>query len=68
LEISHILMSRSWKTACREALVEIDFFGLLLIAGSLALILLPLGLAPKSPQGWENPNMVSVLLVSRKMN
>jgi hypothetical protein len=49
---------RSWKTACKEALVEIDFFGLLLIAASLALILLPLGLAPKSPQGWGNPSMV----------
>jgi len=46
-------------TACKEALVEIDFFGLLLIAASLALILLPLGLAPKSPQGWDSPSMVS---------
>lgn len=50
---------RSWKIACKEALVEIDFFGLLLIAASLALILLPLGLAPKSQQGWQNPSMVS---------
>lgn len=46
-------------TACKEALVEIDFFGLLLIAASLALILLPLGLAPKSPQGWDSRSMVS---------
>ena len=52
---------RSWKTACREALVEIDSFGLLLIAASLALILLPLGLAPKSRQGWGNPSMVHLL-------
>jgi hypothetical protein len=51
-------MSRSWAAACKEALVEIDFFGLLLIAASLALILLPLGLAPKSPQGWQSPSMV----------
>jgi hypothetical protein len=55
-----MLNSRSWKTACKEALVEIDFFGLLIIAGSLALILLPLGLAPKSAKGWENPSMVSL--------
>jgi hypothetical protein len=55
-----MLIYRSWKTACKEALVEIDFFGLLLIAASLALILLPLGLAPKSIQGWANPSMASL--------
>lgn len=49
---------RTWTKACKEALIEIDFFGLLLIAVSLGLILLPLGLAPKSPRGWETPSMV----------
>jgi hypothetical protein len=41
-----------------------DFTGLFLIAASLALILLPLGLAPTAKDGWRNPTMVSSLVVS----
>ena len=37
-----------------------DFIGLLLVATSLALVLLPLGLAPTASKGWKTPSMVSV--------
>jgi hypothetical protein len=37
-----------------------DFVGLLLIAASLALILLPMGLLKReSEQKWHNPGLVS---------
>jgi hypothetical protein len=35
-----------------------DFIGLFLVAASLALILLPLGLAPTAKRGWKTPIMV----------
>ena len=49
---------RSWSRQIVNACAEMDFIGLLLIAASLALFLLPLGLAPMSKQGWGNPTMV----------
>lgn len=55
---------RSWKQAINDALIEMDFQGLLLMAASLALILLPLGLAPAADQGWKNPIMVSTCSLS----
>lgn len=47
--------------AIHDACVEMDLVGLFLIAASLALILLPLGLAPKEKQGWKTPSMVRLL-------
>ncbi|ORX37004.1 major facilitator superfamily domain-containing protein [Kockovaella imperatae] len=43
----------------RLALADMDFIGLILVGASLALILLPLGLAPEASKGWKTPSMVS---------
>lgn len=42
-----------------EAAYDMDFIGLLLISASLALLLLPMGLAPSLRHNWWNPSMVS---------
>ncbi|WVO19791.1 uncharacterized protein IAS62_001081 [Cryptococcus decagattii] len=51
-----------WVTI-REACLEMDFIGLVLIATSLALILLPLGLAPSASKGWKNPSMIVMIII-----
>lgn len=52
-------LTRAWCETVADACADMDFLGLLLIAASLALILLPLGLAPTSKDGWRTPSMVS---------
>ena len=52
-------MRRSWSRSIWDGCVEMDFLGLLLVAASLALLLLPLGLAPTASKGWKTPSMVS---------
>jgi MFS family permease len=42
---------------------ELDIVGLLLIGASVALILLPLTLAPKAKSGWKNPSMIAMIVV-----
>jgi len=53
-------LDRSWRRTITDACVEMDFTGLFLIAASLALILLPLGLAPTAKEGWRTPRMVRI--------
>lgn len=49
--------------AIHDACIEMDLVGLSLIAASLGLILLPLGLASKEPQGWRTPSMFGMIVV-----
>ncbi|KAM3581079.1 hypothetical protein VKS41_006524 [Umbelopsis sp. WA50703] len=42
---------------------EMDVPGLILIAAALALILLPLGLAPTASNGWNTPSMIAMIVV-----
>ncbi|KAI9322771.1 major facilitator superfamily domain-containing protein, partial [Dichotomocladium elegans] len=42
---------------------EIDLPGCTLIALSLALILIPLGLAPTASKGWNSPHIIAMLVV-----
>ncbi|ORY20677.1 major facilitator superfamily domain-containing protein [Naematelia encephala] len=55
--------SRRWLEHLVEAVHEMDFRGLFLVATSLGLILLPLGLAPKTHLGWHNPGMLGMIVV-----
>ena len=42
---------------------DLDFFGLLLLAAAVSLILLPLTLAPNASGEWRNPSMIAMLVV-----
>ncbi|KAI9271902.1 major facilitator superfamily domain-containing protein, partial [Phascolomyces articulosus] len=49
--------------AITNAIREMDIPGLILIGAALALILLPLSLAPKAAQGWHTPSMIAMIVV-----
>lgn len=42
---------------------DLDFFGLLLLAAAISLILLPLTLAPRASGEWSNPSMIAMLVI-----
>ncbi|KAE9974904.1 hypothetical protein BLS_002854 [Venturia inaequalis] len=42
---------------------DLDFFGLLLLAAAISLILLPLTLAPRASGGWTNGSMIAMLVI-----
>lgn len=46
-----------------KAINEMDIIGLILVATSLALILLPLSLAQTSKGGWSNPSMIAMIVI-----
>ncbi|KAL2067691.1 hypothetical protein VTL71DRAFT_15787 [Oculimacula yallundae] len=47
----------------RNAAVEMDLIGLILLGFGFSLILLPLNLARSSSGGWSNPSMIAMLVV-----
>ncbi|KAF2171916.1 hypothetical protein M409DRAFT_63456 [Zasmidium cellare ATCC 36951] len=51
----------SWWEMVKTLWFELDFFGLLLICVAFTLILIPLTLGSKA--GWNNPNLVTMLVV-----
>lgn len=56
-------LKRSFALATKEVVLELDLMGLVLVAASLALILLPLGLAPLASRGWRTPSMIAMIVV-----
>ncbi|KAK4688897.1 MFS transporter, SIT family, siderophore-iron:H+ symporter, partial [Tremellales sp. Uapishka_1] len=56
-------VKQNWFRAVYNVCLEMDLVGLILIACSLALILLPLGLAPEAKNGWKNPSMLAMICV-----
>ncbi|RXK36198.1 hypothetical protein M231_06542 [Tremella mesenterica] len=54
---------KNWKETIWTTAVDMDLLGLLLVAASLALILLPLGLAPYSRRHWHTPSMIAMVTV-----
>jgi MFS family permease len=42
---------------------DLDVFGLLLLAAGIALVLLPLTLAPNASGQWGNPSMIAMLVI-----
>ncbi|KAH7126623.1 siderophore iron transporter-like protein [Dendryphion nanum] len=42
---------------------DLDFFGLLLLATAISLILLPLTLAPNANKEWKNPSMIAMIVI-----
>lgn len=54
------------KAASRKLVAtgnELDIIGLVLVAASLALILLPLGLAKTASKGWSTPSMIVMIVL-----
>ncbi|KAI8140793.1 major facilitator superfamily domain-containing protein [Fennellomyces sp. T-0311] len=49
--------------ATKRFVKEVDIPGLILVGAALALILLPLQLAPKYDGGWQNPSYIAMLVV-----
>ncbi|KAG8715583.1 hypothetical protein FRC09_016490 [Ceratobasidium sp. 395] len=58
---SDVQRTRFQKIA--DVFAEIDIFGLLILAGGVACVLLPLTLAAKAKGGWHNPSMIAMLAV-----
>ncbi|KAG8793831.1 hypothetical protein FRC12_001461 [Ceratobasidium sp. 428] len=58
---SNVQRTRFQKIA--DVFAEIDIFGLLILAGGVACVLLPLTLAAKAKGGWHNPSMIAMLTV-----
>ncbi|KAL7410360.1 major facilitator superfamily domain-containing protein [Mrakia frigida] len=54
---------RSFAVASRDYFNSMDAIGLVLIAASLALILLPLGLAKTASNGWRTPSMIVMIVL-----
>lgn len=50
-------------TVLKSIAKEMDFIGLILVAASLALILLPFTLAPLADGGWNNPSMIAMIVI-----
>lgn len=50
-------------TVLKNIAKEMDFIGLVLVAASLALILLPFTLAPLADGGWNNPSMIAMIVI-----
>ncbi|KAG9097147.1 hypothetical protein FS749_006973 [Ceratobasidium sp. UAMH 11750] len=56
-------VSRTGFQKVAGVFAEIDIFGLLILAGGVACVLLPLTLAAKAKGGWHNPSMIAMLTV-----
>lgn len=46
-----------------QGLRDMDFIGLILLGFALALILLPMTLAPKAKSQWKNPSMIAMIVI-----
>ncbi|KAF8598531.1 drug:h+ antiporter [Ceratobasidium sp. AG-I] len=53
--------SQSGYQKASSVLAEVDLFGLFILAGGVACVLLPLTLAAKAKGGWSNPSMIAML-------
>lgn len=51
------------RTSVIRSITELDLVGLILVALSLALILLPLTLAAAAKNGWRNASMIAMIVV-----
>ncbi|KAL7410361.1 hypothetical protein BDY24DRAFT_418092 [Mrakia frigida] len=56
-------VKRKAIVVAKEIFVDMDTVGLVLIAASLALILLPLGLARSASNGWRTPSMIAMIVL-----
>ncbi|KAH7068384.1 hypothetical protein BKA63DRAFT_423209 [Paraphoma chrysanthemicola] len=54
---------RSVAEVFKNLWFDLDFFGLLLLAAAISLILLPLTLAPGASGQWRNASMIAMLVV-----
>ena len=54
---------QSAGTVIKSLFFELDFFGLVLLCAAVALILLPLTLAPEANGQWHNGSMIAMLVV-----
>lgn len=57
------VLDRNWAKTIKNALIEIDAFGLLLLGFGFSLLLLPFSLKAYAENGWKNPSMIAMLVV-----
>ena len=57
------ISSRTYLRLFRNALIEIDMAGLILLGFAFALILLPFTLAKGADGGWRNPSMIAMIVI-----
>lgn len=53
----------SWMKTLVGALIEVDLLGLLILATSLTLLLLPLSLYKTAENSWRNPSIIAMFVV-----
>lgn len=54
---------RYWTKLLRQGLIDIDIIGLVILATSFALILLPFTLAEDANGGWSNGGIIAMLVI-----
>lgn len=52
-----------WYSLIKEAMIEIDAFGLILVGFAFSLLLLPFSLYGYADNGWNNPSMIAMMVV-----
>lgn len=63
LDFPSPLHGRTVPQYLKNLFFDLDTFGLLLFAAAIALILLPLTLAPNASGGWNNGSMIAMLVI-----
>ncbi|KAK7045369.1 hypothetical protein VNI00_007618 [Paramarasmius palmivorus] len=58
-----LLVQPTWSQRLKQALSEIDAFGLILLGFGWALLLLPFSLKTYAKGGWKNPSMIAMMTV-----
>lgn len=58
-----IIKGKSLYEILKNAAVEIDAVGLILVGFGFALLLLPFSLANNSKGGWSNPSMIAMIVI-----
>ena len=52
-----------WAKLAYRGLIDVDIVGLILLGFAFSLILLPITLAKSAKGGWNNPNMIAMIVV-----
>lgn len=55
--------ARSFSRSARKLFVDLDVVGILLLSSACALILIPLTLAPRVENGWQNSSIISMIVL-----
>lgn len=62
-DVGNVFRGQKVTTVLKNLWYDLDIFGLLLLATAVALILLPLTLAPRARGQWNNASMIAMMVI-----